>query len=49
MSLMGLIAGGFSGILGGSENPTDDWEAGYLVINTDIDKRKIDSIVTRER
>jgi hypothetical protein len=41
MSLMTLVAAGLSGILGGGANPTDDWEAGQLVINVTIDDSKL--------
>lgn len=47
MSLMGMVAAGLSGILGGGANPTDDFEAGMLVINIDVDNSKLKSIVDR--
>lgn len=48
MSLMTMIAAGFSGILGGGANPTDDWEAGKLVINIDIDDTKLQNTINNE-
>lgn len=48
MSLMTLVAAGFSGILGGGANPTDDWEMGKLVIDIDIDNTKLQHMINNE-
>lgn len=47
ISLMTFIAAGLGGILGGNANPTDDFEAGQLVIDTSIDDSQFSSLIKR--
>lgn len=47
MSIMEMIAAGLGGILGGGANPTDDFEAGKLIIDIDIDDSQLKSAVDK--
>ena len=47
ISLMTFIAAGLGAVLGGTANPTDDFEAGQLVIDTSIDDSQFSSIIEK--